>query len=33
MQARELSKKKMSTYREGGLVAITPKREYFAAVI
>ena len=31
--AKTLSKKKMSTYREGGLVAITPKREYFAAVI
>ena len=31
--AKILSKKKMSTYREGGLVAITPKREYFAAVI
>ena len=32
-QAKQLSKKKMSTYREGGLVAIAPKREYFAAVI
>jgi len=32
-QAKQLSKKKMSTYREGGLVAIEPKREYFAAVI
>jgi len=32
-QAKALSKKKMSTYREGGLVAIEPKREYFAAVI
>jgi len=32
-QAKALSKKKMSTYREGGLVAIVPKREYFAAVI
>jgi len=32
-QAKQLSKKKMSTYREGGLVAIMPKREYFAAVI
>jgi hypothetical protein len=31
--AKILSKKKMSTYREGGLVAIAPKREYFAAVI
>jgi len=31
--AKILSKKKMSTYREGGLVAIVPKREYFAAVI
>ena len=31
--AKILSKKKMSTYREGGLVAIEPKREYFAAVI
>jgi hypothetical protein len=31
--AKQLSKKKMSTYREGGLVAIAPKREYFAAVI
>jgi hypothetical protein len=31
--AKTLSKKKMSTYREGGLVAIMPKREYFAAVI
>ena len=31
--AKTLSKKKMSTYRYGGLVAIEPKREYFAAVI
>jgi len=31
--AKTLSKKKMSTYRYGGLVAIAPKREYFAAVI
>ena len=31
--AKQLSKKKMSTYRYGGLVAIAPKREYFAAVI
>jgi hypothetical protein len=31
--AKILSKKKLSTYRHGGLVAITPKREYFAAVI
>jgi len=31
--AKTLSKQKMSTYREGGLVAIEPKREYFAAVI
>ena len=31
--AKTLSKQKMSTYREGGLVAIVPKREYFAAVI
>jgi hypothetical protein len=32
-QAKQLIKKKMSTYQEGGLVAIAPKREYFAAVI
>ena len=31
--AKILSKKKLSTYRHGGLVAITPKREYFAPVI
>jgi len=29
-QAKQLSKKKMSTYREGGLVAIEPKRGWFS---
>jgi hypothetical protein len=30
--AKQLSKKKMRTYKTGGLVAIQPKREYFAPI-